>query len=378
MNRTTIINVMKKYAFYNHLSFGDQRRINRAKQRGLSNILRQNKKDSFRVSISVKFYYFLSVIFKNITLKQSIHVMNSTGAMLLIAAVLSIMLKTGFYRNVSNQISPVIEAKVILLQGDVTVKGSDNVVNNTKLNSILNKGDLLITGPSSVVDISTEKNIVTRIGSGTKAAVGSIPRNGTTEFIIEEGIIFSTGNHQSSKTIYIISTANCSVIAKGTCFSVSYRENRTEIAISEGKVTVSFNNKKTGNLSEEIILETGSRAVVTDHITTGKIQSDEYNELSDFETLYSLESLKKPVRVKNTFNADTDNRSEKIDKLISQKTKTLKDIKIVFDRLDMVTLFSGQVITGAIISNGNTYSIITTKGMVNVPASDIRSFEILK
>jgi hypothetical protein len=311
-------------------------------------------------------------------MKQSIIVMNGAGAVLLISAALSTMLRTGVYRDNTNSVTPLMEAKVILIQGDVSVKNSDNVVNDTRLNNILLKGNYIITGTTSSADFITGDKEITRISSNTQARIESVPRDGITKLFLEEGTIFSTGDHRNSKTGYVIATANCSVTAIGTCFSVSYRENKTEIAISEGKVNVTFNNKNTGYPSEENILDAGSRAVVTDHISTGKIQSSEYNELLNFEMLYSRESVKKSGQLKNPINADAENRSEKIEKLISKKTKTLTDIKKVFDRLDMVTLFSGQVITGAIISNGNTYSIITTKGVVNVPAAEIRSFEILK
>jgi hypothetical protein len=64
--------------------------------------------------------------------------------------------------------------------------------------------------------------------------------------------------------------------------------------------------------------------------------------------------------------------------LINKKDRNLNDIKKVYNRIDRVHLYSGKIITGAITERGDTYSIITTEGMVKVSKKDIQSNDIIK
>ena len=60
------------------------------------------------------------------------------------------------------------------------------------------------------------------------------------------------------------------------------------------------------------------------------------------------------------------------------KPKTIERIREVFSRIDEVSLYSGKVIQGAVISRGATYSILTTSGVVNVPESQVRTVKVVK
>jgi len=50
---------------------------------------------------------------------------------------------------------------------------------------------------------------------------------------------------------------------------------------------------------------------------------------------------------------------------------TLPCLKEKYGRIDVVTLFTGRVIKGVIISRGNSFSIITPDGVISVDASKI-------
>jgi hypothetical protein len=46
--------------------------------------------------------------------------------------------------------------------------------------------------------------------------------------------------------------------------------------------------------------------------------------------------------------------------------------------VDVVTLYTGEVIRGAILTNGSRYSIITSDGIRDISADDISSVEVVK
>lgn len=64
--------------------------------------------------------------------------------------------------------------------------------------------------------------------------------------------------------------------------------------------------------------------------------------------------------------------------LINNKNRNLNDIRQVYNRIDRVHLYSGKIITGAITERGDTYTILTTEGMVKVSKKDIQSNDIIK
>lgn len=65
-------------------------------------------------------------------------------------------------------------------------------------------------------------------------------------------------------------------------------------------------------------------------------------------------------------------------RLMKQGNGTIPEIKEAFNRIDVITLFSGQVIRGAIITTGRTYDVLTPQGMVKISESEVRSIEVLK
>ncbi len=67
-----------------------------------------------------------------------------------------------------------------------------------------------------------------------------------------------------------------------------------------------------------------------------------------------------------------------VKKLINKKDRKLEDIKNVYNRIDRVYLYSGEIITGAIIERGEVYSIMKTDGIVKVSRKDIQSNEIIR
>lgn len=64
--------------------------------------------------------------------------------------------------------------------------------------------------------------------------------------------------------------------------------------------------------------------------------------------------------------------------LVNKKDRKIEDIKEVYNRIDKVYLYSGEVVTGAIIERGESYSILTTGGIVKVSRKDIQSNEIIR
>ncbi len=97
--------------------------------------------------------------------------------------------------------------------------------------------------------------------------------------------------------------------------------------------------------------------------------------------------LEKEVAAKEEFvdqMQDEDNprlaliKRRKLERLAKQETITMEEIKEINERIDVVKLYNGKTIQGAIISRGDSYRIVTTAGIVEIPKKDIRSVSIIR
>ena len=64
--------------------------------------------------------------------------------------------------------------------------------------------------------------------------------------------------------------------------------------------------------------------------------------------------------------------------MIKKKENTLAEIREVFERIDEITLYNGRLIQGAIISRGEKYKVLTTKGALDVNENDIKKVKVMK
>lgn len=52
---------------------------------------------------------------------------------------------------------------------------------------------------------------------------------------------------------------------------------------------------------------------------------------------------------------------------------SLDDIRMKYEWVDRITLYNGKIIDGAIITRGETYTVLTTRGIVRIPRNQIKT-----
>lgn len=318
------------------------------------------------------------------------------------------------------------------IQGEVTFITGTLKINTAEaaVGSRVSKDDTLITGEKSeaVVQISETAAITLRSGtemkfinlmnnSGESATVAmELNKGNTYHKIIRKGTDYSvkaptavasvrgtsfemrageksTGIHVDTGTVYVKKLS--SDTRTDRALTDTQRRGEEEIVLTAGQSLEIFSN---GSFSGN--RKGGEREVVIPAVktktSTGKIQvKNSRNTLApENKTLSEKKSIVKDEKIttertenKKKDTAYTTGRTEKIIKqpdpeevkaLVNNKERKLEDIKEVYSRIDRVYLYSGDVITGAIIERGETYSIFTTGGIVKVSRKDIQSNEIVK
>jgi hypothetical protein len=259
--------------------------------------------------------------------------------------------------------------------------------------------DIIVTGPASFAVVQFSDNCVVQVQENTRFKILSAEKNDR-DLYVQEGQVLTklmrTGDNSAT-----VRTPTAIAAVRGTQFSVNYRQGGTQVAVSEGKVAVkAASTDETGKAltqsKEETITAAGNTAEVTaaPQKTAGEeaklvvnvraITENEKQTLKKIETVPVIQDAGKKTgeeleaAVKKGIGYYPNDLQEKIKQLMAQETRTLDDIRGVFNRIDEVTLYSGRVIQGAILSRGAEYKILTPEGTVTVPEEEIKSAGELK
>jgi hypothetical protein len=267
-------------------------------------------------------------------------------------------------------------------------------------------GDTIVTGEKSTAVVQFAENCVVRVDESSTITVKAISENNRDLFVRKGQVLaklIRTGNNNAT-----IATPTAVAGVRGTQFSVNFRDGSTKVAVTEGKVAVSaVRSDEKGTPAEqpkeEKLTEAGSTAEITAQPKTAEgkeaplalnvrpISETEKTELKKIESVPVIPEAEKktPEAIESTVKKATtgedetketsaEARQEKLKALMEKKTRSIEEIREVFNRIDEITLYNGRVIQGAVISRGERYTILTPGGTVSIPEKEIKGSRILK
>ena len=254
------------------------------------------------------------------------------------------------------------KAYVSFTMGNVAVtRGTDS--RQAKIKDVLADGDRIVTGDRSFAVIQLPGGALCRIEKNTSVELSSI-LGGDKSIMLNKGIILSKVEKLGKGEQYRVKTPLAIAAVRGTEFMTSYDGTSAKVAVGDGKVSVSRVDTAGDNPVDE-----GKTVVVSDSVETRDINDAESAE---------LEKLK-PVEV----IPDIENKSEEeireegkdliVEEYVPSNTKlTLEQIRQKYDRIDTITLYSGKVIKGAIISRGRKFRVETPSGLLLIESKKIK------
>lgn len=262
------------------------------------------------------------------------------------------------------------EAFVTFYGGTVTIQSFEHEARPAQVGDEIKDGDLIETGEKSFLVIQAGDGIIFRIESESTLEITSLADLENKEISLDRGKVISKLQRGRN---YSVRTPTAVAAVRGTEFLTEYVQGRTIVAVGSGRVDVVRDT--TG---EEIVVETGKTAVVSE-------KEDEAVELRDINRVEELEVEKIQVTpvIDDTEKTDSalyeekqtemEMQIEKIMEEMDRQSWTLDRIREEYGRIDVVTLYSGRVIRGAILSRGNVVRILTPSGIVPVEAREIRT-----
>jgi len=289
--------------------------------------------------------------------------------------------------------------KAVELQGEVAFLTGILKINSTDatIGSRIKKDDILLTGNMSQATIQVSETAVIIMQSDSEIKFDSLANEQGKPQNISMELSRGTTFHKvlKSGTEYTVKAPTAVASVRGTSFEVSGDSNKTRVSVVTGRVSV----KKNPGM-EEIILTAGEsievkadtdvsrrisdKAPAVNRINTvaGKTVTEKTDKALPPQVKKTPASIKQD-KVKTSFAAKTESRETLPDPaavkaLMNKKDPDIKDIKKVYSRIDSIHLYSGEIITGAIIGRGDTYSVMTTGGIVKIAKKDIQSDRIIR
>jgi len=264
------------------------------------------------------------------------------------------------------------QAMVLFFTGTATIQHVNEQPKPVQVHETVKNGDIIETGDKSAVIVQAGDEFTVRFEENTKVIISSINNISKREINLNSGKVLSRVSKLKKGNEYMIKTPTAVASVRGTEFLADYSEGKTTVAVAKGKVSVVKNDNKEENFADQ-----GKTVVVSDKVELRNINQVETLELKKLENtpvIKDAESIK-PSELNEKMNPVIDKEKEindEIEKLKGSKGMSLQDIKTKFQRIDIITLYNGRVIKGAILSRGQVLKIITPSGVVTVKAKDIQ------
>jgi len=294
-----------------------------------------------------------------------------------------------------------INACILFSSGDVKISRNGAETGVLPGNPV-REGDRISTGERSFLVIQITDRDIVRISSNSVFEIRSIMNRNDVKLFLERGEVISKVSRLEKNDNFMVQTPSVIAGVRGTEFSVTVSAAEERVAVLKGNVVVSLiteekkltHSEKVAAQGNTIVIKKGSDIPEFVTVAISKEEQSNIGRISGVEMLPDLNNIKreeldkkqemilkseeegvKEVPVKDEMRGA---KAAKIRQLIKEKPKSLEQIKEVFERIDEISMYSGKVISGAIISRGEVYSVLTTDGVVSIPEKEVRAVRILK
>lgn len=303
----------------------------------------------------------------------------------------------------------VLSGTVVFVVGDAQLKTADGKISSLNVADRIGNGDSIITAKDATVSIQLSEMGVVRVQPGSTLRMSTLVSGSNTEMYLERGEVLAKVSRLKKDEKFNVKTPTSVAGVRGTEFSVRVASGKKDIvAVREGKVAVApkraeaavVDNGAAGS-ADVTVVEAGNSAEVStvsqgakpaedvvvrpiskvETLTIEKVAAVPIIPEAEKKTAEQITTAQAPV-VQKEAEINTvlvvEVRKEKIEQLIKDKPKTMAEIKEVFERIDEITLYNGQIVQGAIISRGRNYQVLTLNGTMIIPENKVRKVTVLK
>lgn len=271
-------------------------------------------------------------------------------------------------------------AYVTFHTGSVTIERAGAPV-SLAVKTAIHDGDLVRVAEKSCLVMQTADGQVTRFEAGTEAVVTSVADARARSVSLRKGRVLSLVKKLSRDEQYEIRTPNALAAVRGTMFLTEFNGKESVVAVSEGRVSV---EGATAQDAAPVIVEQGTsavRAVAAADTVTRPSSAVEKLELSKLAITPVVEDIgeRTPAEIDAVFtDKQLRETEEKINSSIEDESGlSFERMSEKYGRIDILTLYTGRVLRGVIVSRGKQFKVLTAAGPVLVNAEDIQNTETI-
>lgn len=284
------------------------------------------------------------------------------------------------------------------LAGKITfLKGTDVTVNNhpAKLGMTVGKNDWIRLKKGNMVVIQFGKNALSTLKDDCEVKVSQLApgADGKPDIKLFQKKGFSFNKVKPGTTNFSVKSPTAVAGVRGTVFSLQIENGRTRVHLLRGKVRTTPVEKGKEVASKSVDIETGQSVELDSQKGTSKVAKisakaeaalkafdkvkiidkiDEVN-LNNATKLQELQPGKiiEEKALETLEKADGKDEAKAAPAPAKKKNLTLAQIKAKYGSLSVVKTKDGKKYIGAFEQKGAYMQIITTKGVVKIPSSNL-------
>jgi len=344
-----IESVLVRYGLVHRITSREKGRIYLSGRKGLVKILSGKGRDRFRIKAVLKFYYMLKHLGFSLTPVSALRFAQGMGAL---AFVFIMVFSFALYRNYGHD-STVAERtageQVRLVSQSGTLSRAADKSGSLFHDKYIREKEKFLTGSGSCAVMSIPKGAVLIAGPETLFSLDKYSVNETSIYI-ERGFLFSRVRNPYG-AVYSVKTSSVIATVKGTSFAVTAGKGASLVEVLKGTVTAA--DKETGTVHE---VQAGFC------FSNGKVLPLSEKRLQVLRKLDSTDS------------GDPSSASGVVKYFGSASGGSgFKEALEKYGRVDEITLYSGRRYRGVILSRGENYRVMTARGIVHIPAREIKN-----
>lgn len=283
----------------------------------------------------------------------------------------------------------VVSAIVTFVSGDVTVSGKPGTKVPAKAGLAITKSDTLTTGDNSSAVVQIADEAVIKIMPKSVINFETL-ENSQRTMVMDTGTFAGKVRKLNKNDGFLIKLPTTVASVRGTNFLVASSAKEVIVTVTEGKVAVAETEAKLKQ-TDTVIVDPGKTALSAAGKSgateislrdAAKEESNTANTIIDIPFISDAE--KKSESELNAViapfikNAPADTKNDKRKQIMQSSKASLAEIKEAFNRIDEITLYNNKVISGIIISRGETFTVVTPAGKIFVNQKEIMRTRVVQ
>jgi hypothetical protein len=364
----TFLRVLEKYRLRWPVPPGVRAGIARARKETLQRIFRESGELSMGVRAALPLYRAARGLGIALTFRQGRMISSA------LAAMVFCVLTAGVFLVSWPLLSPTHPDRgvVVFAMGEVTRTGADGASTALKARDLLERGDTIKTGDNAAAIVQVGETIMVRLMARSELAADTLLDAPDSALSVPAGRVLARLERLTKNRSFSVKAPTAVASVRGTAFSVASGDIDT-VVVADG--TVSVKHVKTG---DERPLGKGRAA---DSGTDLKERPATEVELLEIGRILRIPFVKQPATASpaefdalaalvRTTDAEIDASLQKLrgDAL----PQNLQEIRARYGRIDVVFLYSGETIRGAVVGRGTALKMVVPGRYRVIPAGSVR------